>query len=71
MYLIIRSATWYFKEEYDEKYLILDFTEKYEKVFSGTKSKIETINGEKKKFMKKIIVELELIQTMIYLWTKH
>ena len=67
MYLIIRSGTGYFKEEYDEKYLILDFTEKYEKVFSGIKSKIETINGEKKNLMKKIIAELELIQTMIYL----
>ena len=45
LYLIIPSATGYFKEEYDEKYLILDSTEKYKEVFSGIKSEIETING--------------------------
>ena len=44
MYLIIRSASGYFKEENGEKYLILDSTEEYEKVFSEIKSKIETIN---------------------------
>ena len=45
LYLIIHSATGYFKEKYSEKYLIIDFTEKYEKVFSGIKSEIETINS--------------------------
>ena len=35
LYLIIYSATGYFKEKNGEKYLILDSTEKYEEVFSG------------------------------------
>ena len=50
LYLIIRSATGYFKEEYDEKYLILDSTEKYEEVFSGIKSEMEMIIRGKKYF---------------------
>ena len=33
LYLVVHSATGYFKEKYDEKYLILDSTEKYEEVF--------------------------------------
>ena len=33
LYLIINSATGYFKEKNGEKYLILDSTEKYEEVF--------------------------------------
>ena len=33
LYLIINSATGYFKEKNGEKYLILDWTEKYEEVF--------------------------------------
>ena len=40
LYLIIYSATWYFKEKYGKKYLILDSTEKYEEVFSEIKSEI-------------------------------
>ena len=41
-------ATGYFIEKNCEKYLILDTIEKYEEVFSGIKSEIETINfGEK------------------------
>ena len=47
MYLIIHSATEYFKEKNSEKYLILDSTEKYEEVLSGIKKEIETINGRK------------------------
>ena len=47
LYLIIYSATGYFKEKNGEKYLILDSKEKYEEVFSGIKKKIETINGGK------------------------
>ena len=43
-YLIIRSASGYFKEENGKKYLILHSTEKYEEVFSEIKSEIETIN---------------------------
>ena len=66
LFLIIHSATGYFKEKNGEKYLILDSTEKYEEVFSGIISKIKTIM-EKNCFMKKIMLELELILTMIYL----
>ena len=46
LYLIIHSATGYFKEKYGEKYLILDSTEKYEEVFSGIKSEIKRINNK-------------------------
>ena len=40
LYLIIHSATGYFKAKYGEKYLIIDSTGKYEEVFSGIKSEI-------------------------------
>ena len=53
LYLIFHSATGYFKKENGQKYLILDLTEKYEEVFSGTKSEIQTINGGKKLFYEK------------------
>ena len=53
LYLIIHSATGYFKEKNSEKFLILDSIQKYEKVFSGIKSKIETINDRKELFYKK------------------
>ena len=53
MYLIINSATGYFKEEYGEKYLILDSTDKYKEVFSGIISEIKTINGGKELFYEK------------------
>ena len=43
----------YFKEKYDEKYLILDSAEKYEEVFSRIKSEIEIINGGKELFYKR------------------
>ena len=48
--LIIHSATRYFKEKYSNKYLTIDSTEKYEEVFSGIKSEIETINSGKELF---------------------
>ena len=48
LYLIIYSATRYFKEKNCEKYLILDSIEKYEEVFSRIKSEIETINSREK-----------------------
>ena len=44
---MIHSATGEFKERDDKKYLVLDSTEKHEKVFSGIKKEIETINGGK------------------------
>ena len=50
LYLIIRSATGYFKEKYCKKYLISDSTEKYEEVFSGIKSEIEMLNSGKELF---------------------
>ena len=53
MYLIINSATGYFKEKNGEKYLILDLKEKYEEVFSGIISKIKTLNGGKELFYEK------------------
>ena len=54
MYLIFYSATGYFKEQNGEKYLILDLIGKYQVVFSGIKSEIETINnGEKNVLWKK------------------
>ena len=53
LYLIIHSATGHFKEKSSEKYLIVDSTEKYEEVFSGIKSEIETLNSEKELFYEK------------------
>ena len=53
LYLIIHSATGYFKEKNGEKYLIIDSTEKYEEGFSGIRSKIKTINGGKELFYEK------------------
>ena len=47
LYLIIHSATGYFKEKNGEKYLTLDSTEKYEEVFSGILLEIKTIIGGK------------------------
>ena len=67
LYLIIHSATGHFKEKYGGKYLIIDSTEEYEEVFPGIRSKIRTLNGGKKNFYEKIMQELELIQTIIYL----
>ena len=68
LYLIIHSGTGYFKEKNGEKYLINDSTEKYEEVFSGIRSEIEILNGGKELFYeKKIMLELWLILTMVYL----
>ena len=50
---MIHSATGHFKEKNGEKYLILDFTDKYEEVWSGIRSKIKTRNGGKKLFYEK------------------
>ena len=44
----INSATGYFKEKNDEKYLILDSTKEYERVWSGIRSEIERINNGRK-----------------------
>ena len=65
LYLIYYSVTGYFKEEYGEKYLILDSTEKHEEVFPGIKSEIKT-TVEKNFSTKKIIAKLELMLTIMY-----
>ena len=59
LYLIIHSATWYFKEKYGEKYLILDSTEKYDEVFLELKKKLKRLMVEKSYFMRKTMLELE------------
>ena len=53
LYIMIHSATGEFKERDGKKYLVLDSTEKYEEVFSGIKTEIETINGGKELFYEK------------------
>ena len=58
LYLIILSATGYFKEKNGEKYSILDLIEKYEKVFSTIKSEIETINSGEKLFYEKYYAKI-------------
>ena len=68
LYLIINSATGYFKEKNGEKYLIISMSENYEEVFSEILSEIKQLMVEKKNcFMKKIMLKLGLILTMIYL----
>ena len=49
----IDSATGYFKEKNDEKYLILDSTKEYERVWSEIRSEIKRINGREKVFYEK------------------
>ena len=53
MCLIIHSATGHFKAKNGEKYLILDSADKYEKVWSGIRSEIKTLNGGKELFYEK------------------
>ena len=53
--LIIHSATGHFQEKNGEKSLILDSTEKYEKVWSGIKSEIKKLNSKKEFFYEKKI----------------
>ena len=50
LYLIIHSATGYFKAKNGEKYLIIDSTEKYKEVFSGIRSEIKPLSGGKELF---------------------
>ena len=53
LYLMMGPARGYFTEKNSEKYLILDTIHKYEEVFSGIKSEIETINGGEKMYYEK------------------
>ena len=62
LYLIIHSAAGYFKKKYGEKYLILDSSEKYEEVFSGIRSEIQTINSVEELFYGEYYVKI-LINT--------
>ena len=49
----INSATGYFKEKNDEKYLILDSAKEYESVWSEIRSEIIRINGGENVFYEK------------------
>ena len=69
--LIIHSAIGYFTEENDNKYLILDSTNKYEEVWFGIRAEIKEFKVEKNFFTKKTTLELKLIMIMIYHWIKH
>ena len=60
LYLIIHTATGYFKEKNGKKYLILDSTEKYEEVFSGIISEIKTLNGGKQLLYEKNYARIEI-----------
>ena len=62
----INSATGYFKEKNDEKYLILDSTKEYERVWSEIRSESKRINGGEKVFYEKITVILASILKIIY-----
>ena len=63
--ITINSATEYFKEENNEKCLILDLTKEYESVLLEIRSEIERINDGEKVSMKKIIVKLASLLKMI------
>ena len=53
MRIKINSATGYFKEKNDEKYLILDSTKEYESVWSEIRSETKRVNGGEKGFYEK------------------
>ena len=56
----IDSATRYFKEKNDEKYLILDLTKEYERIWCEIKSEIKTINGGKKVLYEKSYRKIDI-----------
>ena len=53
LYLIINDACGYFKEKYNEKYLIIDLIDIYEEVSFRIRSEIQTLNGGKELYHKK------------------
>ena len=57
----IDSATGYFKEKNDEKYLILDSTKEYERVWSEIRSEIKRINDGKKVFYETFFCKIDII----------
>ena len=60
MRIKIDSATGYFKEKNDEKYLILDSTKEYERVWSEIRSEIKRINGGEKVFYEKKYCKIDI-----------
>ena len=50
---MVHSATGYSKKQDENRYLILDSTDKFEKIWSRVKSEIRKTNGEKEFFYKK------------------
>ena len=65
--LIIHSTTGYFKEKNGENYLIIDSTDKYEEVFPEINHRLKRLKLQKNCIMKKAMLELELILTVVYL----
>ena len=57
----INSATGYFKEKNDDKYLILDSTKEYESVWSEIRSEIKRINGGEKVYYEKNYPKIGII----------
>ena len=53
LFVKINSATGYFKEKIDDKYLILDSTKEYGSVWSEIRSEIKRINGGEEDFYEK------------------
>ena len=60
LYLLINSTRGYFKEKNAGKYLILDWTEKYNEFFSGIILEIKTINSGKELFYGKNYSKIEI-----------
>ena len=56
----IDSATGYFKEKNDEKYLILDSTKEYERVWSEIRSEIKRIDRGEKVFYEKNYCKIDI-----------
>ena len=50
LYLIIHSATGWFKAKNGQTHLIIDSTEKCKEVYSGIRSKIKTLNDGRELF---------------------
>ena len=57
LFVKINSATEYFKEKNDDKYLILDSTKKCESAWSENKSEIKRINGGERVFHEKKLLQ--------------
>ena len=60
LHIKIDSATRYFKEKNDEKYLILDLTKEYERIWCEIKSEIKRINGGKKVLYEKSYRKIDI-----------